>query len=515
MRRSLKNKLMDMIDILHQAHHEINAYIELEQYALAQSLLNQCQECALAIGTAIEDVEGEGFVTVSYIEEYCEALYHIYEELCKHPNANSEQILKLLNKYVLMVESSIKHDIVLKKEIVFLPYKASMWDSLESVWKAAEEDPECVAYVIPIPYYDKNPDGSLRNEHYEGNSFPEDVPIIHYSNYDFKQRHPDAIFIHNPYDQYNYVTTVHPYFYTNKLKEFTDKLIYIPYYVSAETSPYNYEAMKDREGYILSNGVLNSDIVIVQSENTKKLFVNILEKNIPGIDRGYWENKIWGLGSPKLDRVNNTHRDDSKLPESWRKNIYTSDEKRKKTIFYNISVGTLLNNPCMLKKIKDTLSFFQKNKDICLWWRPHPLYESTLASMRPELLNQYRKIVCKYKEEGWGIFDEGVDLDWAIAETDAYYGDSSSVVNLYKNVQKPILLQNVLVKTFYEFKTKDIPIWPSTFFSDEENIWFVHGKINVLLRYSLANKNTSIISVVPDEKIIHESLYRNGKIKFF
>ena len=35
-----------------------------------------------------------------------------------------------------------------RKEVVFLPYKASMWDSLESVWKAAEEDPDCVAYVF-------------------------------------------------------------------------------------------------------------------------------------------------------------------------------------------------------------------------------------------------------------------------------------------------------------------------------------------------------------------------------
>ena len=42
-------------------------------------------------------------------------------------------------------------------EAIFLPYKASMWDSLESVWKAADADPECDAYVIPIPYYDKNP----------------------------------------------------------------------------------------------------------------------------------------------------------------------------------------------------------------------------------------------------------------------------------------------------------------------------------------------------------------------
>ena len=53
--------------------------------------------------------------------------------------------------------ADIKH--LLQKKIFFLPYKASMWDSLESVWKAAVEDKEhCEAYVVPIPYYDIDSD---------------------------------------------------------------------------------------------------------------------------------------------------------------------------------------------------------------------------------------------------------------------------------------------------------------------------------------------------------------------
>ena len=32
-----------------------------------------------------------------------------------------------------------------------------MWDSLESVWQAADADPDCDAYVVPIPYYDTPP----------------------------------------------------------------------------------------------------------------------------------------------------------------------------------------------------------------------------------------------------------------------------------------------------------------------------------------------------------------------
>lgn len=507
MKAALKQDILKILATLHQAHEEIRNNIKIKDMVSAQCLLGECQECAIVLGTTIEESEGEGFVTIPYIEEYCEIVYRIYQSLEVKSDYNINKIHSLLKRQLLRIENSVKNDIAVKKEFVFLPYKVSMWDSLESVWRAAKEDPECEAVVIPIPYYDKNPDGSLRSEYYEGNEFPEDVPVTYYEDYNFENRHPDAIFIHNPYDQNNYVTSVHPYFYSKNLKKLCDKLIYIPYYVSAETDPDNQEAMRDREGFVLSNGVLNADYVIVQSENTKKLFVNILEKNVPGISRSYWEKKILGLGSPKLDRINSVGRDDSRLPESWRKIIYTEKNIRKRVVFYNISVSTLLNSPEILEKIKDTLEYFKNNTDVALWWRPHPLYESTLASMRSGLLEEYRKMVAEYKEEGWGIFDEGVDLEWAIAETDAYYGDSSSVVQLYKEAQKPVMIQHVSVRATQEIYAKDIPIWPSCFFADIDDIWFVHGKMNVLMRYSMKEDYTYVINRISNEKFFQNSGY--------
>ena len=59
-----------------------------------------------------------------------------------------------------------------KKEIAFMPYKASMWDSLESVYLAAREDKNCEAYVVPIPYFDRKADKTLGTMHYEGAEYP-------------------------------------------------------------------------------------------------------------------------------------------------------------------------------------------------------------------------------------------------------------------------------------------------------------------------------------------------------
>lgn len=122
-----------------------------------------------------------------------------------------------------------------------------MWDSLESVWKAEDEDLECDAYVVPIPYYDKNPDGSFKEMHYEGNLYPDYVTITKYDEYDFEDQKPDMIFIHNPYDEWNHVTSVHPFIYSANLKKLTNKLVYISYFILRGIEPDNKEAVKRME----------------------------------------------------------------------------------------------------------------------------------------------------------------------------------------------------------------------------------------------------------------------------
>jgi len=51
-----------------------------------------------------------------------------------------------------------------------------------------------MCYVIPIPYYDRNSDGSLAEMHYEGDMFPQEVPITHYLTYDISKNKPDVIY---------------------------------------------------------------------------------------------------------------------------------------------------------------------------------------------------------------------------------------------------------------------------------------------------------------------------------
>ena len=151
-----------------------------------------------------------------------------------------------------------------------------MWDSLESVWKAAEEDEDCDVYVIPIPYYDKNPDGSFREMHYEGEQYPDYVPVTWYEDYDFGEHQPDVIFIHNPYDECNYVTSVHPFFYSKNIKRFTEKLVYIPYFILEEPEPEDEEAVKNIAHFCTLPGVIYADRVVVQSEKMRQIYIKVM-----------------------------------------------------------------------------------------------------------------------------------------------------------------------------------------------------------------------------------------------
>ena len=173
MRKAQKQQAQELVGQMEEAHDRFKKFIEQGSTPSAMELLEECQNGGITLGTLIEDTEGEGHPTVSLLEEYCELTYQIHKDLTEGQEINAKKVHKLLKQKLIKISNSLRNDISVRREVVFLPYKASMWDSLESVWRAACEDEDCDAYVIPIPYYDKNPNGSFRKMHYEADQYPE------------------------------------------------------------------------------------------------------------------------------------------------------------------------------------------------------------------------------------------------------------------------------------------------------------------------------------------------------
>ena len=216
-------------------------------------------------------------------------------------------------------------------------------------------------------------------------------------------------------------------------------LVYIPYFVAT--------AHRVQEHFCTLPGIFYADRVIVEDEEIRKFYIEQFhryedEQNCRGAF-GKAEEKFLALGSPKFDKVLSTRREDVTVPPEWERLMHREDGTRKKVVLYNTTVDALLNKTTFIEKIRSVLKIFYENRDeLTLLWRPHPLNMATMESMRPQKLEAYQKVIADYRAAGYGIFDDTADLHRAIALSDAYYGDWSSVVSLYEKTGKPIMIQN-------------------------------------------------------------------------
>jgi len=435
------------------------------------------------------------------IQDVLAACECIKENLEGETAPNSLELLKTIEtsikenklnilEYAKKLKSAFDSEVKANKEALFLPYKASMWDSLESIYLAAKEDPNWDALVMPIPYYDKK-DNKFTDMHWEIN-YPKNINLIDYRKYNIEERKPDAIFIHNPYDNLNIVTSVHPDFYSERLRNLTKNLVYVPYFVGNGT------AVADH--FCTVPACIFAHKVIVQTEAEREIYTNAYVKVTK--DRS---NKFLALGSPKLDKAINSKKEDYEIPPEWKKLI-----GNKKVVFYNLSIGFLLrytienNKPSdkYFKKVRSVFEFFKKQSDFVLLWRPHPLLESTIKSMRPWLEAEYAEIVREYKSCGYGIYDDTEDLNRAVAVSDMYYGDSSSVTQLFDAAGKKIAVQVFGLPYIYGI------------YDDGNFVWFM-DYYNTLYKHTKQNKETQLIGIIPENYLASWGIAKkNNKLYF-
>ena len=412
MRRYIKRKALNWVSTMYRAHQAVEKVIAEKRFQLAYDLLVEMQRGAIANGTLLDET-GEADSIVREMESFCELVWQISEVM---QQKNVTKLCAGLKGKIKRIETKLKNEVTESKlEVVFLPYKSSMWDSLESIWREASKDEECNSYVVPIPYYSRNDKGQMEQFCYEGKDFPEDVPIIDYQTFDLEELHPDIIFFHNPFDEYNRVTSVDPMYYSSKIKNFTGLLVYVPYGISGTFE--NLEG--NRQQWASFPGVAYSDKIIVQSKEMKKI---ILSKNAP-------ESKLMLLGSPKLDAA------------VCCEEKYKVEKEENKTVFLlNTTIGTLLSfREKWFDYVENIITIFEQQSDLQLIWRPHPLLKDTVCSMLPEFLDKYNKLIQKVHNMNNIVIDNNPDVYPSFVQSDAMISDYSSLMLQYVATGKPIL----------------------------------------------------------------------------
>lgn len=413
MRRQIKRQLTELLNTMKEGILVISTKLcEGEREQLLALLAGQ-QQAAVAIGNQIEESEGEGTEAVRLLESYCELLWRLSQEQ-EVGRCTVEELEKVLSQTKQALQRLPE-----QREIVFMPYKASMWECMESVWMAACEDEECVPYVVPIPYFDMQ-DGQVTEGHYEGDLFPEYVPVMDYRSFPLEEMHPAAIFIHNPFDNCNRVTSVLPQFYSGKLKECADKLIYIPYFVVNNTVYVTHRYLPSYD---------NMDFIAVQTEGMIDSFAEAIPRE-----------KFLPFGSPIADRVLRLEREKPAIPKAWKGQLKNGEDfGGDRAVMLNTSISQLMKEKSrFLDKIEYIFDRVKQIDGITLVWRPHPLLRTSAQSMGEAFLKRLDALEERFLREKIGVLDKTADVGIAVALCDAYLGESaSSVIHMFGIAGKP------------------------------------------------------------------------------
>jgi possible LPS biosynthesis protein len=315
---NFRDMVLETWKYLEQKNKKIFESFMTGDFALCLQLMGQMQEEAIAFGNAIEAKIGEGSESVSYLEKYCEALFHSYraleqalplQEESKEKKGPAEgfpaslwkdlqNIVKKPSSFLKKLKLSIEKDF--KRVVLFLPSRFEQLKSFQALYDSLcqMEDVECK--IMPIPYFDRLGTGALGEMHYEGEEFQKLYPILDYKSYDFATERPDCIVIHSPYDEHNQVFSVDPFFFSKNMKNFTNKLVYLPAFVTDEIDPKNEEdgkAFGNMEYYVTVPGIFHADFTIVQSEAMRKSYLAKISAFTNSSVRKQMAKKISGAGS--------------------------------------------------------------------------------------------------------------------------------------------------------------------------------------------------------------------------
>lgn len=364
----------------------------------AVALLQESQQLAIELGTMLEQMRGESCTVISCLEQYCEALYGLYEQLAEGNGVPGKggKLCIGLDKLQELILRELEQDVYGRRTVLFLPVLTRDWEGLHSLWQAAEEDLTCDVCVVPLPYYYKDYDGSPKEVRCDAADFPGEVCPLDYkllTEEYLELLHPEVIVIQNPYDGWNPAISVAPGFYAEKLRKYTDKLVYVPPFHGEDIGD-SARAYSNLKYYVPMPGVVYADLVLVSSEQQKQRYLEKLVEFAGEETRTSWEQRIMPL----------------RLPVSEQKQKTSEDRGRRKRILYGISLGTYMEDEeAAQEKMKRSQELFKENQESI---------EVTLFHFPQE------KAV-------------------SVKDYDAYYGDPMPLATEFQQAGKPVMIQNI------------------------------------------------------------------------
>ncbi|SFU66015.1 LicD family protein [Butyrivibrio sp. INlla21] len=379
-----------------------------------------------------------------------------------------------------------------KETIVFLPCRAMWWETMEGLWHQYKAEGHDV-HVYPINFYDCDYYGNVGEMHDERALFPDYVGVENCEELDFAQIRPDKIVIQVPCDAENTALTVHEFFYSSNLINFTDELVYVPCFDIDDPIDRDDKACRGIEILAEQPAVVYADKVLLKSEKQRELYLEKLISLSGEETRAFWEQKIevspyvgsdWKKRGAQSAGAGRAHGAGSASPveieheREWRE--FLGDYADRKAVIYYFTISTVIyHGEKAIDKFERVLETFagvsgvgdtaregaadqggmgNRSADgdsenagagvrgkIVAIFVPQDYLTANLDKAEPAVRERYLAFIEKAKNTPGIIFDEaGRSLDF-IDKWSAYYGDTGVAAMECASRKIPVMLENVEV----------------------------------------------------------------------
>lgn len=420
---------------------------QADSVAQLLDMLAQCQSVAIDLGNFIEQMKGEENLSakacVAALEEYCEKIFNVYNNLSLAVEREKEDFQKLcaaLNQAFVQMKQTVESEIIYKKLVAFLPDNPKRWKEMQALYDYYRQQENTEVCVIPLPLFAKNLYGEIvagqdeydRND--KRNEYPAYLNVIPWHTVQLQSYEFAAIVIQNPYDAENPYLTVPPVYYAKQLQQYTDCLIYM---MPQGVNDFTENDITDVYGlkYSLTMpGAMYADRILIESPAMKALFVNHLTAFAGEDTKEVWADKVMTISA---------FSGESAQTGQPVQNGQCGQTPPKKKLLYCIGENEFYENAEMaINKVKERLNVMTQYPEslkvaVCLY--PYDIAAWDICTgqekdMLVQVLKEYRK------NKGIELLTRNVFDINGIDDMTAYYGSPSPLICRFVQQHKPAMV---------------------------------------------------------------------------
>ncbi len=420
---------------------------QADSVAQLLDMLAQCQSVAIDLGNFIEQMKGEENLSakacVAALEEYCEKIFNVYNNLSLAVGREKEDFQKLcaaLNRAFVQMKQTVESEIIYKKLVAFLPDNPKRWKEMQALYDYYRQQENTEVCVIPLPLFAKNLYGEIvaGQDEYDKNDkrgeYPANLNIIAWHTVQMQSYEFAAIVIQNPYDAENPYLTVPTAYYAKQLQQYTDCLIYM---MPQGVNDFTENDITDVYGLkysLMMPGAMYADRILIESPAMKALFVNHLTAFAGEDTKEVWTDKVMTIAA---------FSGESAQTGQPVQNGQCGQTPPKKKLLYCIGENEFYENAEMaINKVKERLNVMTQYPEslkvaVCLY--PYDIAAWDICTgqekdMLVQVLKEYRK------NKGIELLTKNAFDINGIDDMTAYYGSPSPLICRFVQQHKPAMV---------------------------------------------------------------------------